>query len=209
MYTCAFKSGDKVKCIDDQGVDDYLHLGKTYTVHYLKSSDLLTLVEEPTWVYAVDRFELIEKEVYMEKQFNPKPGDKIICNNGKEYTCCTLKYLQEMVSKSITSAKPILGQRDFDFWNGWNLDGKYDLTGNNFEWDIREVIPAQKEETIPEEVEVEQLTYTPEDIRKAVINDLGWQDLSLDLIMKSLQKVTSKEYKEYLRLKAVFEQENE
>ena len=35
----------------------------------------------------------------MEKKFQPKPGDKIICNNGEEFICCTLGNLK---SKEIT-----------------------------------------------------------------------------------------------------------
>lgn len=145
-------------------------------------------------------------------QFNPKPGDKIICNNGEEFTCCTLGFL---LSKDLPtpSLYELLAYRDnpnneytgID-WIGWNSRGK----SSNHAFNIREVIPEQKEETVPEEIQVKlELTYTVEDIRKAVIDDLGWQDLSLDLIMKSLEKVTSKEYNEYLRLKAMFESDEE
>lgn len=52
-------------------------------------------------------------------QFNPRPGDKIICNNGEEFTCCTLEYLQETISNAIQSDKSIFGYDDSG-WQDWD-----------------------------------------------------------------------------------------
>ena len=30
-------------------------------------------------------------------KFTPQPGDKIICNNGEEFVCCTLEFLRETI----------------------------------------------------------------------------------------------------------------
>jgi len=66
----------------------------------------------------------------------------------------------------------------------------------------------QQEETTPNETEVkvEQPTYTAEDIRKAW-DAFGWHDASYEMLMASLKKVAHPEYNEYLRLKAMFENE--
>jgi len=159
----------------------------------------------------------------MEKKFNPeaaptglrpcKPGDKIICVNGEEFTCCTRDFL---------SGKKLTGDWHYKFyayrdnptneylgidWIGLDSDGK--VNGDKG-FNILEVIPKQQEETTPNETEVkvEQPTYTAEDIRKAFIHDLEWSDASLTKLVNSLKKVITPEYKEYLRLKAMFENES-
>lgn len=135
----------------------------------------------------------------------PQPGDKIICMNGKEFTCCTLNFIRDKLSLNVDSDKPIVGYSEHIGWQGWYYNGSANIRGRN-EYDIREVIPKQQEKTV--QVKTEE-TYTAEDIRKAIIGDRGWSEDTLELIMKSLEKVTSKEYGEYLRLKAMFESEEE
>ena len=36
-------------------------------------------------------------------KFNPKPGDKIICNNGEEFICCTLEFLRKTIYEGTRS----------------------------------------------------------------------------------------------------------
>ena len=214
----SFKAGDKVKRIDNKYIERWFNLGETYIISKAHMDDEhIEFSHTGFAMWHSDRFELIEKEGYMEKQFNPKPGDKIICKNGKEYTCCTLEHLQAYgfaIGRHRADGDIFgIGNIILGSWSTWSSKG---LAEYDHGWDILEVISSEKEEIVPEEIEVEQLTFTTEDIRKAVIDDLGWQDLSLDLIMKSLQRVTSKEYNEYLlvkekylRLKAMFETEDE
>ena len=77
-------------------------------------------------------------------KFTPKPGDKIICNNGEEFICCTLEFLH---AKGRHPSKPqaILG---FDFveetWQDWDEDGYASLAPED-DYDIREVIPQSSE----------------------------------------------------------------
>jgi len=199
----SFKVGDKVKCIDNEYVEDFFTLGETYVIDEVQQDGHIGFLHTGYTLWHSDRFELIEKEKDMEKQFNPQLGDRIICNNGEEYTCCTLEFLQENIASGIDSTKPILGYSSHG-WCGWWANGKYDSLLS--EWTIREVISQKREQPLPEETEVKpEITYSVEDIRKAVIDDLGWQNLSLDLIMKALDRVTNPEYNEYLRLKAMFE----
>ena len=74
------------------------------------------------------------------KLFLPQPGDKIICNNGEEFICCTLYFPH---AKGIHPSKPqaILG---FNFveetWQDWDEDGYASLAPDD-DYDIREVIP--------------------------------------------------------------------
>lgn len=227
----SFKAGDKVKCIDNAFARDYFVLGESYLIDSVPSTDHVGFDHSGRIAWCADRFELIEKEdtVSQPKQFNPQsghnvvaslqPGDKIICNNGEEYTCCTLDYVRETISTSISSDKPLFGCND-DGWQDWNADGTTHF--DDYDYRIREVVPKQdaiQEAYTPLHCPLQFSTaqgfmslnkeenpvYTTEDIRKAVIDDLGWQGLSLDLIMKALDRVTNPEYNEYLRLKAMFE----
>lgn len=140
----------------------------------------------------------------MKKQFNPQPGDKIICNNGEEFICCTQEYLMEWFNGAGKySTKPIFGFTGGYGWQDWNQDGT--VTSDNTNYFIREVIPQQKYEA-PSKAEP---MYSAEDIRKACIDDLGWMEYSYELLMESLEKVKNPEYMEYLRLKAMFESEQQ
>jgi len=206
MSNTEFKPGDKVKCIDNGGMEEYLMIDNVYTVGTLSSDGyprINSIFCNP------DRFELIEKGITMEqtkqpmrklgeKKFNPQPGDKIICNNGEEFLCCTLEFLQDKVSPKINTSKPILGYSYITGWQGWDA---YGYAPNKYS--IKKVISKQ-------ENEIQSATlYSAEDIQKACIDNLGWHEDTIKLLMKSLEKVTHPEYMEYLRLKDMFESDKE
>lgn len=150
------------------------------------------------------------------KLFLPKPGDKIICNNGEEFICCTLEFLRETIYEGIKSDKPILGYRKFGYdeeWMGWDEETR----SCPEEYGIREVIPQNSEVTDDKKEEVkeeprykaataEQPLYTLQDIKEAwdasgwVISTSAWE-----AFQKNLTKINSPEYQEYLRLKAIYE----
>ena len=145
-------------------------------------------------------------------KFTPKPGDKIICNNGEEFICCTLEFLRETIYegiKSDKSDKPILGYRKFGYeeeWMDWDEDGYASLAPEDG-YDIREVIPQSSEVTAHKKEEVkEEPRYTLQDIKEAwdasgwVISTSAWE-----AFQKNLTKINSPEYQEYLRLKAIYE----
>ena len=142
----------------------------------------------------------------MEKKFQPKPGDKIICNNGEEFICCTLDFLH---TKGSHPSKPqaILG---FDFveesWQDWDEDGYASLAPED-DYDIREVIPQNSEVTDDKKEEVkEEPLYTLQEIKEAwdasgwVVSTSAWE-----AFQKNLTKINSPEYQEYLRLKEIYE----
>ena len=140
------------------------------------------------------------------KLFLPKPGDKIICNNGEEFICCTLEFLRETIYEGIKSDKPILGYRKFGYDEEWmHWDGE-DLSCPE-EYGIREVIPQSSEVTDDKKEEVkEEPRYTLQEIKEAwdasgwVISTSAWE-----AFQKNLTKINSPEYQEYLRLKAIYE----
>ncbi len=145
-------------------------------------------------------------------KFTPKPGDKIICNNGEEFICCTLEFLRETIYegiKSDKSDKPILGYRKFGYeeeWMDWDEDGYASLAPED-DYDIREVIPqsvgaAEKKEEVKEEPR-----YTVEEVIEAIqlvtLNEAPWN--WVPEIKEHLNKVKDPQYLEYLRLKAIYE----
>ena len=142
----------------------------------------------------------------MEKKFQPKPGDKIICNNGEEFICCTLEFLRTIAYEGIKSDKPILGYRKFgydDEWMEWTEEALSCLE----EYGIREVIPQNSEVTDDKKEEAkEEPLYTLQEIKEAwdasgwVISTSAWE-----VFQKNLTKISSPEYQEYLRLKAIYE----
>ena len=160
-----------------------------------------------------------EEKTTMTNKFNPKPGDKIICNNGEEFICCTLGFLQENIAKFISSNKPILGYWKYkhnNTWQDWDEHGNasYD---NDKDYDIREVIPQSSEVTDDKKEEVkeeprykaataEQPLYTMQEIKEAW-DASGWVSAisCWDNLQKNLTKINSPEYQEYLRLKAIYE----
>ena len=145
----------------------------------------------------------------MTNKFNPQPGDKIICNNGEEFICCTLEFLQENIAKFISSDKPILGYWKYkhnNTWQDWDEHGNasYD---NDDDYNIREVIPQNLESSADKKEEVkEEPRYNLQEIKEAW-DASGWivSTSSWNTFQKNLTKVNSPEYQEYLRLKAIYE----
>ena len=145
-------------------------------------------------------------------KFTPKPGDKIICNNGEEFICCTLEFLRETIYEGIKSDKPILGYRKFGYeeeWMDWDEDGYASLAPEDG-YDIREVIPQSSEVTAHKKEEVkEEPRYTVEEVFYAIKEHCGKYDspLGCEFEIKNLLKRFDEdpEYKEYLRLKAIYE----
>ena len=148
----------------------------------------------------------------MTNKFKPQPGDKIICNNGEEFICCTLEFLQETIAKFIMSDKPILGYWEYkhnNTWQDWDEHGKasYD---NDDDYNIREVIPQSSEVTDDKKEEVkEEPRYTAEEVFYAIKEHCGKYDspLGCEFEIKNLLKRFDEdpEYKEYIRLKAIYE----
>lgn len=141
-------------------------------------------------------------------KFTPKPGDKIICNNGAEFICCTLGFLREEIYEGLKSDKPILGYRKFGYeeeWQHWDEDGYASLAPDD-DYNIREVIPqsvgaAEKKEEVKEDSR-----YTLQEIKEAW-KASGWivATSSWNTFQKNITKINSPEYQEYLRLKAIYE----
>ena len=137
----------------------------------------------------------------MQNKFNPKPGDKIICNNGEKFICCTLEFLRDKITKQIRSSLPILGYyktENDEYWQDWNEDGT--TRCNDFDYGIREVIPAETKEAVKEE----EPRYSVEEIESA-FSSLGWWCGSLSSLLFELKKINDPKYKEYLLLKAIYE----
>ena len=140
-------------------------------------------------------------------KFTPKPGDKIICNNGEEFICCTLETL---ISKGFgiyfksESDSVIFGMTEgYSEWMYWQ-NGGYP---NDFEWNIRGVIPQSPEVPADKKEEVkEESRYSLQEIKEAwdasgwVISTSAWE-----VFQKNLTKISSPEYQEYLRLRAIYE----
>ena len=136
-------------------------------------------------------------------KFNPQPGDKIICNNGEEFICCTLEklkskgvgyYPREEVGVVFGISENWENDCSWMYWQGDNYPDEY-------EWQIREVIPKQKEEVMSDK---EEPKYTIEDIRNT-FSALRWETTSSQKFIETLNKVVNPEYSEYLRLKAIYE----
>ena len=143
-------------------------------------------------------------------KFTPQPGDKIICNNGEEFVCCTLGFLQENIAKFIRSDRPILGYWKYkhnNTWQDWDEHGNASYDNDN-DYDIREVIPQSSEVTSHKKEEVkEEPRYTVEEVIEAIQlvtpNEAPWN--WVPEIKEHLNKVKDPQYLEYLRLKAIYE----
>ena len=140
------------------------------------------------------------------KLFLPKPGDKIICNNGEEFICCTLEFLRETIYEGIKSDKPILGYQKFGYDEEW-MEWDEEAFSDSEEYGIREVIPQNVVTTTHKKEEVkEEPRYSLQEIKEAwdasgwVISTSAWE-----VFQKNLTKINSPEYQEYLRLKAIYE----
>ena len=148
------------------------------------------------------------------KLFLPQPGDKIICNNGEEFICCTLETL---ISKGFgiyfksKSDSVIFGMKeDYSEWMYWHNGGYL----NDFEWNIREVIPqsveapADKKEEVQEDSRytVDELFDALFDVTKHIDIEVPWDYIDyIDDVKEHLSRKNDKQYQEYLRLKAIYE----
>lgn len=153
-------------------------------------------------------------------KFTPKPGDKIICNNGEEFICCTLEFLRETIYEGIKSDKPILGYRKFGYDEAW-IDWDEEGLSCPEEYGIREVIPqssevtAHKKEEVKEEprykaATAEQPLYTVDEVFDAIFETTKHLDIDppwdyIDDVKEHLSRKNDKQYQEYLRLKAIYE----
>ena len=144
-------------------------------------------------------------------KFNPQPGDKIICNNGEEFICCTLGFLQENIAKFISSDKPILGYWKYkhnNTWQDWDEHGNASYDNDN-DYDIREVIPQSSEVTDDKKEEVkEEPRYTVEEVFQAaadVWDVKPWSSKSIQEVKEHLSKINDPQYLEFLRLKEIYE----
>ena len=140
-------------------------------------------------------------------KFTPKPGDKIICNNGEEFICCTLEFLRETIYEGIKSDKPILGYRKFGYDEEW-MDWDEESLLYPEAYGIREVIPQSSEVIDDKKEEVkEEPRYTVEEVIEAIQlvtpNEAPWN--WVPEIKEHLNKVKDPQYLEYLRLKAIYE----
>ena len=151
-----------------------------------------------------------EEKTAMTNKFNPQPGDKIICNNGKEFICCTLGNLK---SKGIAShlddeVSIIFGISEHweknCSWMYWQVNNPL----NDHEWKIREVIPQNLESSADKKEEVkEEPRYTVEEVLEAIqiLTPMRCSWSWVPEIKKHLNKVKDPQYLEYLRLKAIYE----
>ena len=141
--------------------------------------------------------------------FNPKPGDKIICNNGEEFICCTLEFLKETFHDLVAPSEVILGYNErWSEWQSWDFNGQAEWGGIRYH--IREVIPQSSEGLTDKKEEVqEEPRYTVEEVFYAIKEHCGKYDspLGCEFEIKNLLKRFDEdpEYKEYLRLKAIYE----
>lgn len=148
------------------------------------------------------------------KLFLPKPGDKIICNNGEEFICCTLGFLHENGLAKCWEGGSIFGYQHAEDnpytkcdWQYWDETGR----GGSEEWSIREVIPQSLETPADKKEEVkEEPRYTVEEVIEAFSNALhlswmGGHKEGIEKVKDYLEKKSNKEYQEYLRLKAIYE----
>lgn len=167
--------------------DNGMYLGDTPSM-----IDLVTLISE--------------KEEIM--KFNPKPGDKIICNNGEEFICCTPETL---TSKGVATWLEDKSCTIFGISENWEQDSSWmyweaDNSPSDYEWSIKEIIPAQQEvkQEVAEVVTTEEKTYTVRQIKDA-FDALQWYDESFELLLGKLNEPQDPEYQKYLDLKAKFE----
>ena len=145
-------------------------------------------------------------------KFNPVPGDKIICNNGEEFICCTKEFLNEDGLATYLSAKnKIFAYREAHDkcyhkyeWAYWDAEGKASCDDHN----IMEVIPQSSEASADKKEEVkEEPRYTVEEVIEAIQlvtpNEAPWN--WVPEIKEHLNKAKDPQYLEYLRLKAIYE----
>lgn len=141
------------------------------------------------------------------KLFLPKPGDKIICNNGDELICCSADFLVKDGFDVSTDSNLIYGYQPSKHglyqygWTFWDESGVHGDEG----WCIREVIPAETKEVMKEG---EEPRYTVEEVFYAIKQYVGYESPldykdGIKRLLKNLDE--DPQYKEYLRLKAIYE----
>lgn len=139
-------------------------------------------------------------------KFNPKPGDKIVCNNGEEFICCTKETIEEWLGIELYYNEDIFGYSgEPQEWQDWDHTGR----AKGFYVDdcnIREVIPAESKEVVKED----EPRYTVEEVTEAFANALhlswaGGRQKGINKVKDYLSKKHNPEYQEYLRLKAIYE----
>ena len=137
-------------------------------------------------------------------KFNPKPGDKIICNNGEEFICCTLEFLHNHGIKPKRVQEIIGFYPDEEIWQDWDENGKACDYYNDDDYNIREVIPQSSEVTDDKK---EEPMYTVEEVLEAIqiVTPLAAPWNWTHEIKEHLNKVKDPRYMEYLRLKAIYE----
>ena len=140
-------------------------------------------------------------------KFNPQPGDKIICNNGDELICCDAAFLAKDGFDVSTDSNLIYGYQTSKhglYQYGWTYWDEFGVHGDEG-WNIREVIPAESKEVVKED----EPRYTVEEVFYAIKEHCGKYDSPLGCefeIKNLLQRFKEDpEYKEYLRLKAIYE----
>ena len=142
-------------------------------------------------------------------KFTPKPGDKIICNNGEEFICCTLEFLKETFHDLVAPSEVILGYNErWSEWQSWDFNGQAEWGGLRYH--VREVIPQNTENSANKKEEVkEESRYTVDEVFYAIKEHCGKYDspIGCEFEIKNLLKRFDEdpEYKEYLRLKAIYE----
>ena len=143
------------------------------------------------------------------KLFLPKPGDKIICNNGEEFICCTLEFLRKTIYEGIKSDKPILGYRKIGYDEVW-MDWDEEALSCPEEYGIREVIPQSSEVTDDKKEEVkEDSLYTVDEVFDAIFEttkhlqiEIPWD--YIDDVKEHLSRKDDPQYLEFLRLKEIY-----
>ena len=138
-------------------------------------------------------------------KFNPKPGDKIICNNGEEFICCTKEDIEKHVGFRPRHHAEVLGYQNepLRLWQDWNSAGVAE-GDDEYEYSIREVIPAESKAVGKEE----EARYTVDEVFSAIKQYVGYESpLNYKDGIKNLLKNLDEDpqYKEYLRLKAIYE----
>ena len=148
----------------------------------------------------------------MQKKFNPKPGDKIICNNGDELICCSADFLVKDGFDVTTDSNLIYGYQLSKHnlyqygWTFWNESGVHGDEG----WNIREVIPQSSEVTDDKKEEVkEDSLYTVDEVFDAIFEttkhlqiEIPWD--YIDDVKEHLSRKDDPQYLEFLRLKAIY-----
>lgn len=126
------------------------------------------------------------------EMFYPKPGDTVVCRNGKEYTCVSK---DDYISKDVYPDHVI-------FAHGEDSLGKY---GNHNCWEdhtgkVRHAEGFDIVKIIP----VEMALYSIGDVL-AALEALGISHPGEEILADTLKKVVDPDYPKYLELKKKFE----